>query len=114
MAIKLGKYSFAGPYTSIDKLKNISGVFGVICKVNGELFLFDVGESSKLKTRIENHENNECWTKNNNGKINYYVRYTPFMKQEKRILIEQELRELFQPCCGRDLKYWGLNKFCYS
>lgn len=47
MAIKLGKYSFAGPIASIGKLKDWSGVFTLVCKVESEYFLLDVGESSK-------------------------------------------------------------------
>ncbi|MEA4981397.1 MAG: hypothetical protein VB066_01640 [Paludibacter sp.] len=105
MPIKLGKYSFAGPYTSIDQLRNMPGVFGVLCKVQGELFLFDVGESSQLKMKVENHENKECWNKNNQGQLQYYVRYTPFTSQQKRRKVELKLREVFQPTCGRDIQY---------
>ena len=53
MAIKLGKYLFTGPVESIDKLKDRSGVYAIVCKVDSEYFLIDVGESSKLRTRIK-------------------------------------------------------------
>ena len=102
MAIKLGKYSFTGPIASIDKLKDRSGVYAIVCKVESEYFLLDVGESSKMRTRIENNDKKDCWTKHCNGKLTIYAHYTPFLKQQGRILIEQELRELFQPGCKAD------------
>jgi hypothetical protein len=74
--------------------------------VGSEYFLIDVGESSKLRTRIENHDNKDCWTENCNGQITIYVHYTTFLKQQGRILIEQELRELFHPDCKMDEKIW--------
>ena len=106
MAIKLGKYSFTGPLESIDKINDRSGMYAIVCKVGNEDFLLDVGESSKLRTRIENHDKKECWTKHCNGKLTVFVHYTPFLKQQKRISIEQELRELFQPGCKTATKIW--------
>ncbi len=104
MAIKLGKYSFTGPIASIDKVKDKSGIYAIICKVYREYFLIDIGESSKLRTRIENHDKKDCWTKNCNGKLTIYVHYTLFLKEPGRILIEQALRELFHPDCKTDEK----------
>jgi hypothetical protein len=104
MSFKLGKYSFAGPYTSTDDLKDRSGVYTIICKEDNEYFLADVGESSRLKTRIENHSKKDCWIKNCKGLVTVFVHYTPFLKQQGRILVEQELRELYQPAYGTDKK----------
>jgi hypothetical protein len=104
MAIKLGYYSFSGPFTSIDEIKDRSGVYAIVCSLDGEYFLLDVGESLKLRTRIENHDKKDCWIKNCNGKLTIYAHYTPFLKQQGRILIEQELRKLFRPDCKMDTK----------
>jgi hypothetical protein len=106
MAINLGKYSFNGPIASIDKLKDRSGIYAIVCKVESEFFLIDVGESSKLRTRIENHDNKDCWTKNCKGQLTIFVHYTLCLKQPGRIHIEQELRELFHPDCKTDKKNW--------
>ena len=106
MSIKLGKYAFTGPIASIDDLKDSSGVYAVICNVDSEYFLLDVGESSKLRTRIENHDKKECLTKNCNGQLKIYVHYTLFLKQKERLLIENELRDLFQPACKMDQRIW--------
>jgi hypothetical protein len=104
MAIKLGKYSFTGPFASIDKIKDRPGIYVIVCKVDGEYFLIDVGESSKLRSRIENYGKKDCWIKNCNGQLTIYAHYTPFIKQKGRIIIEQELRELFNPDCKMDEK----------
>jgi hypothetical protein len=97
MPIKLGKYSFTGPFESIDKIRNRSGVFAIVCKVDAEYFLFDVGESLKLRTRIENQYKKECWIKTSNLQLTIYTHYTLFLTQKGRLRIEQEIRELFHP-----------------
>lgn len=106
MAIKLGKHSFYGPVASGDNIRDRSGVYAIVCNVESEYFLVDVGESSRVRTRIENHDKKECWTKNCNGQLLIYVHYTLFLKQQARIQIEQELRELYHPDCKMDNKIW--------
>jgi hypothetical protein len=97
--MKLGKYSFTGPIESIDKIKDRSGVFAIVCKVDTEYFLIDVVESSKLRTKIGDQGKKDCWIKSCKGKLLIFVHYTTFSTQQKRIQVEQELRELFQPPC---------------
>ncbi len=100
--MKLGKYSFTGPIVSIDKIKERSGVFAIVCKVDTEYFLIDVVESSKLRTKMGAQGTKNCWIKSCNGKLLIFVHYTMFSNQQKRVQIEQELRELFQPPCKTD------------
>ena len=104
MSIKLGKYSFSGPAKSIDKIKNWSGVYAVVCSVGNEYFLVDVGESSKLRTHIVNHDKKDCCVEHCEGQLIIFVHYTPFVKQVRRIRIEQELREIFHPNCAMSEK----------
>lgn len=113
MAIRLGKHSFKGPFDSIDKIKDRSGVYAIVCKVDNEYFLFDVGESLKLRTKIENSYKNECWTKNSNGQLTFYAHYTPFLSQRGRMRIEQELRELFHPEFKVEKNLSYLQGLCY-
>jgi hypothetical protein len=54
-----------------------------------------------VKTAIISN-NNEYEHKKRTGELLFYIRYTPFLKQQRRILIKQELRDLFQPICGGD------------
>jgi hypothetical protein len=104
MSIKLGKYSFTGPFASVDQVKDRSGVYAIVCTVDGEYFLLDIGESLKLRTRIENYDKKDCWSKYCNGRLTIYAHYTPFLKQQDRIIIEHELRELFRPDCKMEKK----------
>jgi len=104
MAIQLGKYLFDGPFASIDKLKNKPGVYAIICIVYREFFLLDVGESTRMRTRIENHEKKSSWIKKCHGELTIFVRYTPFLEQEGRSKIEKELRELYHPAIETDVK----------
>jgi hypothetical protein len=100
MAITVGNYSFEGPYTSTDKLEDRSGVYAIHCKVEDKYYLIDIGESSEVKTRIENHDRRDCWTKNCKGTLTVSVYYTPNLQQPGRKLVEQELRKLYNPVCG--------------
>lgn len=86
------------------KKKERPGLYAVVCKVDNEFFLIDVGESSKLRSRVENHDKKDCWEKNCKGQVIIFIHYTPFLKQRGRVLIEQELRELFHPDCAMDKK----------
>jgi hypothetical protein len=104
--IKLGAYSFAGPYTSLENVKDKSGVYAIVCEADTEYFLLDVGESFKLRTRIENSDKKDCWKQHCNGQLQIFVHYTPFLKQLGRIHVEQELRELFHPNCKLDKRIW--------
>ena len=67
--------------------------------MDNEYFLSEVGESSKLETRVENYNKNDCFIKNCKGQFTVFVHYTPFLNQDGRIRIERELRELFHPDC---------------
>lgn len=106
MTISLGNFTFSGPIESIDKIRDLPGIYAIICVVENEYFLVDVGESSKLRTKIENHDNKDCWTENCKGQLEIFIHYTVFLKQRGRILIEQELRDLFHPDCESEKKIW--------
>jgi hypothetical protein len=106
MAIRLGNYSFTGPFESIDDINDWSGIYAIVCNVDQENFLLDVGESSKLRTRIENHDKKDCWINHCKGQLKIYIHYTLLLKQPGRILIERVLREHFQPDCKTATKIW--------
>ena len=102
----MGNIHLPGLNTSTDQLKERSGIYAVVCKMVNEYFVTDVGESSKLKTRKECYWQKDCLMKNFEGQLTIFVRYTPFLKLQGRILIEQELREIYHPTCGSDKIVW--------
>lgn len=65
--------------------------------------LIDVGESSEVKTRVENHDRAGCWSKNCKNTLKYAVYYTPHKQQAGRKEIEQDIRGKFDniPCGKR-------------
>ena len=102
MTITIGKYTFEGPYTSTDPLEDKSGVYAIHCKKDDEYYLKDVGESAKVKERVENHDRKDCWEKNCTGTLTYAVKYTPNLQQEGRKKIEKEIRDQYNPPCGKE------------
>lgn len=102
MEIKLGKYSFRGPFASIADLKETSGIYVILCKKSGRFYVVDVGESENVKTGVENHKRRGHWKDCCFDGILYVsAYYTPDMRQEERAVVEQEIKEEFNPPCCR-------------
>lgn len=101
MTIEIGRWQFEGPYTHTGSLYNGSGVYAILDKrKNGINYVIDVGESATVKTRIETHDREDCWVRNQHGNLTVAVLYTPHLQQEGRRAIEQEIRSLYPPACG--------------
>ena len=101
MSITVGRYTFDGPYTDTSKLEDKSGVYVIHCYRDGKYTLVDVGESATVKTRIDNHDRKDCWTRNCTGTLTVSVLYTPNQQQAGRMLIEKEIRDQYNPPCGK-------------
>ena len=100
MSLNVGRYTFDGPYTSADSLKDNSGVYVIVCSSNGSYNPVDVGESATVKSRIENHDRKHCWNNNRRSNLMVAVLYTPNLQQPGRIRIEQEIRNQYYFPCG--------------
>ena len=101
MSITVGNYTFDGPYTDTNSLEDKSGVYAIHCKSSdGKYYLIDVGESATVKSRVEGHDREDCWKRNCTGTLTVSVLYTPNKQQAGRKLIEQELRNQYNPPCG--------------
>jgi hypothetical protein len=100
MTTTIGGYNFDGPYTSIDKIEDMSGIYAVLCCRNKICNIIDVGESASVRSRIENHERKDCWEKNCSKTLKFSVYYTPNLKESGRKEIEQEIRDQYPsiPC----------------
>lgn len=100
MGVNIGTYDFEGPYYAKGYLEDRSGVYAILCKINDKYKILDIGESSAVRTRVENHDREDCWESHCGGTIMYAVYYTPNKQQAGRMEIEQELRKQFNPPCG--------------
>ncbi len=103
MSITIAGYSFDGPYASTDKLEDKSGVYAILDYKDNKYYLIDVGESSEVKSRVENHDRKSCWNKNITGQFRVAVHYTPNKQQAGRKEIEQAIRDSYDgiPCGER-------------
>lgn len=101
MSITVGKYTFEGPYTLTGKLEDRSGIYAIHCYRDNKYLLVDVGESATVKSRVESHERKDCWTRACAGTLTVSAYYTPNLQQTGRIQIEQEIRNQFNPPCGK-------------
>jgi hypothetical protein len=100
MSLNIGNYTFEGPYTSANSLKDRSGVYAIVCHSGGRYHLVDVGESATVRSRVENHDRTSCWNSNCNSTLMVAVFYTPNLQQPGRRQIEHEIMDQFNPPCG--------------
>ena len=101
MSITIGKHQFEGPYTNTSELGNRSGVYAILCVNEGKYSMIDVGESSEVRSRVENHDREDCWHRNCSGTLAIAAYYTPNQQQSGRMVIEQEIRRQYKPPCGK-------------
>ena len=77
MSVRVSKYEFEGPYSSTVSLQSRAGVYAIIDDKGNGMNLVDVGESSDVKARIENHDRKGCWDRHHIGTLKVAVLYTP-------------------------------------
>lgn len=100
MALTVGNYQFDGPYGNTDSLQDASGVYIIVDNFNGQNNPIDCGESATLKSRVDNHDRKDCWTRNSSGTLMVAVLYTPRLQSSGRVAIEQEIRNAYNFPCG--------------
>jgi hypothetical protein len=102
MSIQIHSLNFEGPFSSTVSLAHRSGIYVVLAQTDGNTFqVIDVGESSDVKDRIENHDRSLCWARNVNGKpIVYSVYYTLGHTVDQRCKLETAIRNVYNPPCG--------------
>ena len=99
--INISDRNFGEMYSNFDKFENKSGVYAVLDRrKNGKLYLVDVGESGEVKNRLLKHDRKKCWKDETKGEMLFAVYYTPNLKQEGRMKIEQKIRNKYDyiPC----------------
>ena len=96
MTVKIGDYNFDGPYRSTDSIENKSGIYAILHYKEGKYYLLDIGESSRIKKELEEHDRKE-WEKNSKGSIEYSVIYTPNLWKNDRKEIEAKIRATYNP-----------------
>jgi len=100
LTIKIGSYEFEGPYFSIEQLKELSGVFVILCPEEGKFSVIDVGEASKVRSTAVSRGRTGCWQKNSPEIFLYAAYYAPNLRRDARVEIEREIRHQYEPPCG--------------
>jgi hypothetical protein len=94
------KYSFDGPYGSVDYIQDRSGVYCIVDHRSDGYHVLDIGESSEPQSRLSNHDRRPCWERKRQGTIKYCICYTPNLQQAGRKEVEQDLRSHYHNLCG--------------
>ena len=101
MAIRIGSYTFEGPYSNTSTLQDRAGLYAILTLTGtGNYEVVDIGESATVKSRVESHDRAPCWQRNAKQGLYYAVLYTPHLQDAGRRNIEQALRDLYAPACG--------------
>lgn len=94
------EYTFEGPFSNTINLKDLSGVYLVLCFDGTSYYPIDVGESAHVKERIESHDREPCWESICDHTLMFAVLYTPNKQYEGRRKIEQDIRKAYSFPCG--------------
>lgn len=98
MTIQIGTYNFEGPFSSVDALRNESGVYAILgSNGSGEHVVIDIGESAMLRNRIAGHDRQDQWRQCG---FRWVLAATYYTNAMNRMLIERELRNSYRPRCG--------------
>lgn len=100
-AIRIEGYDFEGPYTTTNELRDEAGVYVILdWRSDKRWHVIDVGESSGVKTRVENHDRKGCWTRHQQGVLGVAVYYTSGWTADQRRILEGRIRDSYNPPCG--------------
>lgn len=95
MPIIILHWTFEGPFTNSNFLKDQSGVYVILRFENSSYSIIDVGESENIKSRVSSHDRFNCWQKNRASHCCVY-----YTKGIERMTIEKEVRNNYPdiPC----------------
>lgn len=90
--------TFEGPYANESFLKDQSGVYVILGKNGGtDWHIVDVGESARLKNRVETHDRRTCWASRGFNTLGVAVHYTT---ESSRMYLANQIRLQLNPPCG--------------
>ncbi|MFC1502500.1 hypothetical protein ACFL6A_03715 [bacterium] len=90
MVFSLGGYDFDGPFTSVDYLQEIPGIFIISCKSDHSWSALEIGQSENVAEYCR--QLNDHRSDRSPGTIYYSAYYMPASNAGDRIMIEQDIR----------------------
>jgi predicted GIY-YIG superfamily endonuclease len=90
-----------GPYPidQANKLKNVPGVYVILCQDSSSSRVIDVGQSDDVRKRVTNHDRKDCWRKHCRQE-SLKVAATHISDEQQRLSLEEEIRQHCKPPCG--------------
>lgn len=77
--MEIGGHEFEEVFDEPHAVSDRRGVYVVLCLVQGEPHcVLDIGESSKVGTRLKEHDRKQCWRENAHDEIAFCVKYTSY------------------------------------
>jgi hypothetical protein len=111
MSFERWGYKLEGPYTKPEYVPNYPGIYVVECVVDDDWFVLDVGQTKKVREKLQDNERLEYWSRHcPKGQIQYAMIDTHNLPEGERIRIEHFIKQQAKPVCGmrkRDVKNEG-------
>ena len=99
-SVTIEGYNFDGPFFNVQSLENRTGIYVILDDRPSGLTILDVGESTEIRNRIENHDRSFCWRRCATHRICVAVLYTTGWTTEHRLNLERRIRSKYRPTCG--------------
>jgi hypothetical protein len=103
MGFKVGGYSFSGRYSidKTDEIKDLPGLYAILCRRGRRHYLVDVGGSDTLGSELEGHDRRKMWARNCSGSLVVTVKYTLDLEKLERAQMEKKIRKQHNPPCPK-------------
>jgi hypothetical protein len=95
-------YQFEGPYMSLRRIPEETGLYAIVCYDGKQYYLLDVAFSDNIKKACQNNEQKECWEKHKQGNILYAFFQNTELNSDTYQLIIEEIRKRYKKIpCGK-------------
>jgi hypothetical protein len=102
--VTIANYTFVCVRLSDADFNDTAAVYVILCVAEDRNWkVLDVGQSSELGSRIDNHERKACWLRNcpnNNIWVCVYSMPSDRYSRENRVALEKLIRQKYAPPCG--------------
>lgn len=93
-------YMFEGPYSNLERIKSVIGLWAVITTNTKLYYLIDIGYSLDVKKSLIENKREKCWEKFDRGQILYAFLHDKKITELEYKTILNEIRKKYEniPC----------------
>ncbi len=99
MSILIGALEFEGPFLDFDSLSDEPGIYAVLCEIQGEFELVELGDSEQVRECLIHHPERDSWH-DNCPALAVAVHYTADITTNERHEIRENLEQNFDLECA--------------